>query len=171
VKHGNREAARGSQAEHSEGPGRLESHVARAARPGATRGPQRKKPGTGGEGNYYHVEVRPKKNFVTFRTQDVGDPGHIQRVAGQRQSGSWDTVKWLIGKEDAHVEGGKLIPDTADARQLLADLGSEPVHVRGDVFQAKPRPNVPEKEKPTRAQQQARRANIKKAQAARHRRT
>ena len=134
-------------------------------------GRKRKKPGTGGEGDYYHVEVRPKEDFVTFRTQDVGDPGHLQRVAGQRQSGSWDTVKWLIGKEDAHVEGGKLIPDTEDARQLLADLGSEPVHVQGDVFEAEPRPDVPEEEKRTQAKQRARRANVKEAQAARHRST
>jgi hypothetical protein len=131
-------------------------------------GRHRKKPGTGGTGEYYHVGVRPKKGFVTFRTQDVGDPGHIQRVAGQRASGSWDTVKWLISKEDAHVDGGKLIPDTQDARELLAKLGSEPVHVEGDVFEAKPRRNVPEREKPTPAQNRARRENIKKAQAARH---
>jgi len=134
-------------------------------------GRARKKPGTAGGGNYYHVAVRPKTDFVTFRTQDVGDPGHVQRVAGKRQSGSWDTVKWLISKEDAHVEGGKLVPDTEDARDLLAKLGSEPVHVRGDVFQAKPRRNVPEREKPTPAQRRARLANIKKAQAARHART
>jgi len=129
-------------------------------------GRNRKKPGTGGGGNYYHVGVRPKENFVTFRTQDVGEPGHIQRVAGKRGSGSWDTVKWLISKEDAHVEAGKLVPDTAEAKDVLAKLGSEPVHVRGDVFEARPRPNVPEREKPTPAQQRARRANIKKAQAA-----
>src|SRR5437773_9727269 len=71
----------------------------------------RKKPGTGGTGEYYHVGVRPKQDFVTFRTQDVGDPGHIQRVAGKRQSGSWGTVKWLISKEDAHIEDNKLVPD------------------------------------------------------------
>jgi hypothetical protein len=128
----------------------------------------RKKPGTGGEGEYYHVGVRPKEDFVTFRTQDVGEPGHVQRVAGKRQSGSWDTVKWLISKEDAHVEGGKLVPDTEEVRDVLAKLGSEPVHVKGDVFEAKPRRNVPEREKPTPAQQRARRANVKKAQAARH---
>jgi hypothetical protein len=108
---------------------------------------------------------------VTFRTQDVGDPGHIQRVAGKRQSGSWDTQTWLVSKEDAHVEGDKLIPDTDDARKLFADLGSEPVHVKGDVFKAKDRPNVPEREKPTAAQRRARSANIKKAQAARRSRT
>src|SRR4051794_22851382 len=68
---------------------------------------KRKQPGTSAEGDYYHVAVRPKGDFVTFRTQDVSDPGHIQRVAGKRESGSWSTVKWLIGKEDAHVEGEK----------------------------------------------------------------
>jgi hypothetical protein len=134
-------------------------------------GRKRKKPGTGGEGEYYHVAVRPKGEFVTFRTQDVGDPGHIQRVAGKRQSGSWGTAKWLISKQDAHIEGGKLVPDTAEARDVLAKLGSEPRHVKGDVFEAKPRPNVPEREKPTPAQLRARRTNIKKAQAARHARS
>ena len=55
-------------------------------------------------------------------------------------------MKWLISKGDAHVEGGKLVPDTAEVREVLAKLGSEPVHVKGDVFEAKPRRNVPERE-------------------------
>jgi hypothetical protein len=131
-------------------------------------GRARQKPGTMGEGNYYHVTVRPKTEFVTFRTQDIGEPGHIQRVAGKRGSGSWDTQKWLIGKDDAHVENGRLIPDTAEARGVLEALGSEPMFVKGDMFKAKPRPNVPEHEKPTLAQRRTRAANIKKAQAARH---
>jgi len=128
----------------------------------------RKKPGTTGEGEYFRIMVRPKEEFVTFRTQDVGDPGHIQRVGGKRSSGSWDTQAWLIGKTDAHIDGGKLVPDTEEAKKVLADLGSSPRHVEGDVFKAKPRPNVPERMKPTPAQQKARSANIKKAQAARH---
>ena len=131
-------------------------------------GRKRQKPGTGGGGDYFHVAVRPKEDFVTFRTQDVGEPGHIQRVAGKRRSGSWDTVKWLISKEDAHVEAGKLVPDTQEAKEVLGALGSEPEHVKGDAFEARPRRNVPEREKPTPAQQRARRANIQKAQAARH---
>ncbi len=133
-------------------------------------GRARQKPGSTGRGNYYHVEVRPKSEFETFRTQDVGKRGHIQRVAGQRASGSWATVKWLIGKEDAHVKDGKLVPDTQAAQKVLAQLGSKPVHTQGDRFEAKPQPNVPESSaKPTPAQQRARRANIKKAQAARAR--
>lgn len=129
----------------------------------------REKPGVKGEGEFYRIQVRPKDEFVTFRTQDIGTPGHVERLAGKRQSGSWDTQTWLVSKQDAHLEDGKLIPDTADARDLLDKLGSEPRHVEGDVFEAKDRPNIPEAEKPTEAQQRARATNIKKAQAARHR--
>lgn len=126
----------------------------------------RKAPGTGGQGDYYHVEVRPGDDFVTFRTQDVGDPGHVQRVAGKRETGSWATVKWLIGKEDAHVDGDRLVGDTRDAKDVLKKLGSRPVHKKGDIFEAKPRGNVAERSKPTAAQKKARSQNIKKAQTA-----
>jgi len=125
----------------------------------------RKKPGTTGKGNYYRVDVRPKEEFTTFRTQDVGGPGHLQRVAGKRSSGSWATATWLISKDDAHVENSKLVGDTKDAKDLLKKLSSAPTHTTGD------RPNVPERAKPTPAQQQARRENIKKAQAARRKKS
>jgi hypothetical protein len=128
---------------------------------------KRAKPGSTGEGEYYHIEVRPKGEFVSFRTHDVGKKGGIQRVGGKRSSGSWDDQKWLISKEHAHIERGKLVPDTEDAREVLEALGSKPVHVDGDRFKAKPRPNVPEKDKPTPAQRKAQKKNIKKAQAAR----
>jgi len=127
----------------------------------------RKKPGSGGQGDYYHVEVREGDGFETFRTQDVGDAGHLQRVGGKRASGSWATVKWLISKEDAHVEDGKLVGDTKEAKDLIKKLGSQPIQVRGDRFKAQGRRNVPEKSKPTAAQTRARRQNIKKAQSAR----
>ena len=52
-----------------------------------SQGCTRHNPGAGG-GEYYRVEVRPKSDFVTFRTQDVGTKGHIQRLAGKRSSGS-----------------------------------------------------------------------------------
>ncbi len=126
----------------------------------------RKAPGTGGQGAYYHIELRPGDDFATFRTQDVGDPGHLQRVAGKRETGSWATVKWLIDKNDAHVEGDSLVGDTQEARDLLKKLRSKPVHKTGDIFEAKPRRNVPERSKPTAAQKKARSQNIKKAQAA-----
>jgi hypothetical protein len=130
-------------------------------------GRARKKPGAG-EGEFYRIEVRPKDEFVTFRTQDMGKKGGIERLAGKRSSGSWDTATWLVSKDFAHIEGRKLVPDHPDARELFENLGSQPTRVKGDVFKAKDRPNVPEKAKPTPAQKRARSTNIKKAQAARH---
>jgi len=45
---------------------------------------------------------------------------------------------------------------------VIEALGSKPRHVKGDVFEARDRPNVPENKKPTEAQQRARAENIKK---------
>lgn len=129
-------------------------------------GRDRVKPGAGG-GEYYRIEVRPKSEFVTFRYHDVGGPGGLERLAGKRSSGSWDTQAWLVSKDFAHVSGDSLVPDNEDVKELFAKLGSQPKHVRGDVFMAKDRPNIPEKAKPTPAQQRAWAENIKKAQAAR----
>jgi hypothetical protein len=129
----------------------------------------RRRPGSTGEGKYYRIIVRPKSRFTTFRTQDVGRPGHIQRVAGRRPSGSWATVTWLIGKTEAHLERGRLVADTPSARKVLRELGSAPVRVGGDRFKASDRPNVPERSKPTAAQKRARSRNIKKAQATQRR--
>lgn len=127
---------------------------------------RRAKPGASGGGNYFHIEVRPRRLFVNFRNQDVGGRGGIERVAGQRASGSWDTQKWLIGKEHAHIARGRLVPDSAEAKKLLAKmLGSAPVHLGGDRFRAKPRQKLPASAKPTPAQRRAWRRNIAKAQA------
>lgn len=130
-------------------------------------GSKRAKPGSKSTGDYYRVIVRPEEEFVSFRTQDVGKPGGLQRVAGHRSSGSWATQAWLIGKDKAHKEGSTLAPDDNEAKELLDSLRSSPVHVKGDIFKAKDRRNIPEVDKPTQAQQTAQKENIKKAQAAR----
>jgi hypothetical protein len=70
-----------------------------------------------------------------------------------------------VEKTHAHVEGNRLVADTAEARKVLATLGA-PVHVSGDRFRAKPRRDIPENEKPTPAMRRAQLANIEKAQAA-----
>lgn len=133
-------------------------------------GRKRAKPAAKGGGGFFHVEVRPKSEFKTFRTQDVGKKGGIERVAGKRASGSWSTLKWLVGKDHAHMEGRRLVADSEDAKHVLDMLGSEPVHVRSDRFEAKDRPNVPERQKSTATQKHAQRRNIKKAQASRRKR-
>jgi hypothetical protein len=127
---------------------------------------KRAKPGSRGGGRFFHIEVRPTAQFVAFRVQDIGAPGGVERVAGRRASGSWDTAKWLVEKTHAHVADGRLVADSAEAKKLFASLGSTPVHVAGDRFRAKPRRDIPESEKPTLAMRRAQLANIKKAQIA-----
>jgi len=128
---------------------------------------RRAKPGSKGKGRFFHIQVRPKSQFARFRVQDVGARGGVERVAGQRSDGSWDTVKWLVEKTHAHVHDGTLVADTAEARKLLRGLGSTPVQTAGDRFRAKPRTNIPEGEKPTLKQRRAWQRNIRKAQWAR----
>jgi hypothetical protein len=130
-------------------------------------GKNRAKPGSVGDGAFYRVVVRDKKQFTSFRNQDVGNPGGIERLAGHRKSGSWATQAWLIEKNKAKVSGDTLIALDEDAQQVLDQLGSPPKHKEGDIFTAKPRPNVPEIDKPTLQQQRARSQNIQAAQQAR----
>jgi hypothetical protein len=126
----------------------------------------RAKPGAKGGGRFFHIELRPSRSFVGFRVQDVGAPGGVERVAGRRADGSWDTAKWLVEKTHAHLDGDRLVADSLEAEKLLASLDSAPLHVGGDRFKAKPRRDIPEDEKPTPAMRRAQAANIKKAQTA-----
>jgi len=105
---------------------------------------KRAKPGAKGTGNYYRIVVRRKSQFSDFRTQDLGEPGGLERVAGHRRGGSWGTQAWLISKDDAHVSGNTLVGDTPEAKNLIEKLGSKPVHEEGDIFLAHDRRNVPE---------------------------
>ena len=130
-------------------------------------GRKRAKPGSKGEGDYYRIIVRDKDQFSSFKTHDVGDKGGIQRIAGHRPSGSWDTQAWLISKDIVKKVGNTLEASNKDVKNLLKELGSKPKHLKGDIFEAKPKPNVPEADKPTKAQKNAWRENIKKAQKAR----
>lgn len=127
---------------------------------------RRAKPGARGTGGFFHIQVRPQSDFVSFRNQDVGARGGIERIAGRRANGSWDTQKWLIGKSEAHLDGDELVADSVAAEKVLRTLGSVPRHLGGDRFIAKPRRDIPENEKPTPAMRRAQHANIKKAQAA-----
>jgi hypothetical protein len=131
-------------------------------------GRARRRPGTGGKGRYFRIEVRPTARFVSYRLHDVGRGGHTKRLAGKRKSGSWDTKSWLVLKSDAHVKGRTLVIDNPSAKTALKGIRG-PIHFKGDIFRAKPRRNIPEASKPTPAQRRARAKNIKKAQRARWR--
>ena len=123
-------------------------------------------PGSTGKGKFYRIELRPKGQFSSFRVQDVGKKGGLERLAGHRKSGSWDTVTWLIAKDKASVVNGHLKISGAKEQTVLKQIKGPIVHVKADIFHAHPR-NVPEASKPTAAMKRAQKSNIKKAQAAR----
>lgn len=127
---------------------------------------KRKAPGSTGKGKFYRIEIRPKGQFKSFRVQDVGTKGGLERLAGRRPSGSWDTVSWLISKDKASVVNGHLKITGEKDKSVLKQIKGPIVHVKGDIFHAHPR-NVPESAKPTPAMRRAQKANIKKAQQAR----
>lgn len=130
-------------------------------------GRMRQKPGVTGKGEFYRIEVRPKGEFKTFRVQDVGGKGGLERLAGKRSSGSWGTVSWLVSKKDAKVIDKKLIITSTKAKSVLKSLRGPIVWVKGDIFKSHPVKNVPEAKKPTPAMRKAQMSNIKKAQAVR----
>lgn len=103
---------------------------------------QRKSPGAGG-GRFYRIEVRPKGQFVAFRTQDVGERDGLERIAGKRSSGSWDTATWLVEKDKAHVAGERLIIDDPKAKTVLKQIRRPITHKKGDVFTAALRKSAP----------------------------
>jgi hypothetical protein len=132
-------------------------------------GRARRRPGTGGKGRYYRIEVRPTDRFVSYRLHDVGRGGHTKRLAGKRANDSWDTKSWLVLKTDAHVKGRTLVIDNPMAKTALKGIRGPIRLYKSDIFRAKPRRNIPEASKPTAAQRRARAKNIKKAQRARWR--
>jgi hypothetical protein len=130
-------------------------------------GRSRQRPGSTGKGKFFHIEIRPKNEFKTFRIQDVGRRGGLERIAGKRSSGSWDTVAWLVAKKDAKIKNKELIIKGERARSVLKNLRGPITRVKGDIFRAYPRKNVPEKSKPTPLMKLAQMTNIKKAQLVR----
>ena len=94
---------------------------------------------TKNQGEFYYIEVRPIAEYKAFRTREVDDKDGIERVGGQRADGSWDTVKWLVSKELAHLENGRLAADHSDVKELFEKFDSEPKHIAGNRFEAQER--------------------------------
>lgn len=108
----------------------------------------RQAPGSTGLGNFYHIIIRPKEQFNSFRVQDVGKHGGLERVAGHRPDGSWDTQAWLVEKKDARVIGGKLMLG-GGAKSLLNQIDGVITHLQGDIWKAHVKHKIPVHERPT----------------------
>jgi hypothetical protein len=106
---------------------------------------QHARKGAKDDNTYYRIVVRPKEQFSSFRTQDVGQPGGLLRLAGRQTSGTWATQAWLVSKGSAHVEGKQLIADKKDVQDLIRQLGSQPTLEKGDIFAVKGKVSSTEK--------------------------
>ncbi len=120
-----------------------------------------------GKGRFYRVVVRDKSDFVMFRNHDVGKKGHVERLIGKRANGRWATVAWLIDKNEAHVEGGVLVGDSDDVRNVLRKLRRRPKYLKGDIFEANPRIDIETKSKSIVSVKVVRNKNIKKVNVVR----
>ena len=90
--------------------------------------------GISGEGDYYHIALRPAEQFTVFRTQDMGRDGQSLRVSAKKPGAGWVTQKWLVRKIDAHVEGNYLVADDPKVKRILTKLGGMPRRIEGDRF-------------------------------------
>ena len=140
--------------------------VAKARRRAKTTARRRTKSAARRRG-FFHIEVQPKEAFVEFKTQDIGSQGGIERVAGKRAGGAWSTQEWLIAKDQAHVERGTLIGDTADARRVLTMLDSEPRRIKADRFTIHGHTGLPEDARPSLAPRRSGLTNVQAPQKGR----
>lgn len=90
---------------------------------------------TASKRGYFRIIIRPRKQFVAFHTLETREPSSVQRLAGHRPASVRANQTWLLSKEIAHVEKGRIIPDTSEAVELLAAFAHEPVHQRDDLFE------------------------------------
>lgn len=112
----------------------------------------RKEPGSTGEGQYFHIIVRPKEELTLFNTRDVGRPGHSLLVLGKSKEGKWLTHKWLINKNDAYINPeGKLQSDDFKVQRILDYCDGCLVHKEKDIFEVRSHPS-PRKQGSVRAE-------------------
>jgi hypothetical protein len=107
---------------------------------------KRKKPGTGGGGKFYRIELKDKDRYESFRYHDVGEKGgDLERLAGKKEGGEWETQSWLVNKNSAHVNKGKLVPESSDVKELFSKLISRPKQIKGDIFSSKEKNSIKKK--------------------------
>jgi len=51
-------------------------------------------------GQQLRIRMHDPKNFLKFRTQDVGEVGKLQRVAGYSKKTGWVTQSWRLNLLD-----------------------------------------------------------------------
>ena len=81
---------------------------------------------------YLRIRVRSPTAFKkdSFKTDDIGRPGHSKRVAGiLKKTGKWATQTWLINRKDLKKRDPK-------AWRLLRDIMREYPKTKASVSRA-----------------------------------
>jgi hypothetical protein len=77
---------------------------------------------------YLRIRVRDPKLFKTFRTDDIGRPGHSKRIAGiRKKTGKWETQSWLIDRKDLKKGDMRAITLLDDIRSDLSRRDREKI--------------------------------------------
>ncbi|MFA6024447.1 MAG: hypothetical protein WC777_04515 [Candidatus Gracilibacteria bacterium] len=86
-------------------------------------------------GHFFHLELRPREDFVLFSVRDIGREGHSFLVLGQFPDGTWATHKWLISKRDAYIsDKGELKSEDYLVQEILDYVDGDLVHKTADSF-------------------------------------
>lgn len=81
---------------------------------------------------YLRIRVRSPTAFdkKSFRTDDIGRPGHSKRITGiLKKTGKWATQTWLINRKDLKKRDPK-------AWRLLRDIIRKNPKIRASVSRA-----------------------------------
>lgn len=74
------------------------------------------------KGKQLRIRVASPRKFTTFRTQDVGSPGGLMRVAGYSEKTGYETQSWRVNLDD--------YDDLAEVSQVISGLDVRPAFKR-----------------------------------------
>lgn len=71
--------------------------------------------------NYWRIRIKSPRLCKpgTFRTQDMGRPGHTMRIACKNKRGKWMTQAWRIYIGDVSLKGGTLVANNSRTAKVL----------------------------------------------------
>ena len=89
------------------------------------------------DGQYFIIIIRPRDEFVKFKSDPVSGEGMLQQIHGQNSKKQWSTQSWLISKEGATVNKGKLVSTSHHVSKLLRAIGGKITKLSDDTFLVK----------------------------------
>lgn len=86
------------------------------------------------EGEYFRIIVRPRKKFLTFKSEPISSDGMLQQIHGQLPDKRWSTYAWLVNKQGAKAQEKTLVATTTSVTHLFRALNKKIIHVKDDTY-------------------------------------